>query len=599
MTDYVVPVTGWAAVDAEARLKAPIHAQRHVRILCVGAGASGLLMAYKLQRHFSNYSFQIYEKNQEVSGTWFENRYPGCACDVPAHTYTWSFEPKKDWSAVYAGSKEIYTYFNDFATKYGLRKFVKTRHEVAGAYWNHEKGGYDVHVKDLQSGQTITDHCAILINASGILNNWAWPAIPGLDKYKGTLLHTANWDDNVDLSGRHVGLIGNGSSGIQVLPQIQPITKKVTTFIREPTWVSPVQGLEQHVYSQEEHRDFETKPDVLTEYRKGIERGMNSQFGIFLKGSNINSETEAHFRQQMREKLQNPYLEERLIPDWHVGCRRLTPGIGYLESLGKPNVEVVYGEINEITERGCLCDNGKEYPVDVLICATGFNTSFKPRFPVVGPSGKNLQDVWANVAESYMGLAAADFPNYLIFLGPNCPIGNGPVLCAIECQADYMCKVIDRFQTHNIAQFAPKAEAISDFIAFKDRFMQNTVWQDPCRSWYKGAGPDGPVTALWPGSTLHYMEAMMELRLEDWDIKYAGNRFAWLGNGYSQTELDETADWAFYIREQDDDEPIARARRLRVLNKSGTVQPGSTMALLSGDAALSDGAKAPAIEMKL
>ncbi|KAF2653519.1 FAD/NAD(P)-binding domain-containing protein [Lophiostoma macrostomum CBS 122681] len=590
MADFLVPTTANPESDAAHRLRGPIHAQRHVRIICIGAGASGLLMAYKLQRHFKNFSLTVYEKNAEVSGTWFENRYPGCACDVPAHNYTWSFEPKLDWSAVYASSKEIFAYFNDFARKYGLHKFVKTRQQVSGAYWNKQRGGYDVEIKDLQNDQIVTDHCDILVNAGGILNNWQWPAIPGIDKYKGTLLHTANWDDKIDLSNRHVGLIGNGSSGIQVLPTIQPHVQKVTTFIREPTWVSPVQGLEQHVYSDKERLEFATKPNVLTEYRKNVERGLNGQFGIFLKGTNTNNETEAYFRNQMHDKLQNEYLEERLIPNWHVGCRRLTPGVGYLESLGKDNVEVVYGEINEITERGCKCDNGNEYPVDVLICATGFNTSFKPRFPVVGPSGQNLQDIWKDEATSYFGLAAADFPNYLIFLGPNCPIGNGPVLSAIEQQADYMCKLIDRFQTNNIAQFAPKAEAIADFIAHKDQFMKATVWQDPCRSWYKQR-PDGPITALWPGSTLHYIEALMEVRLDDWDIKYNGNRFAWLGNGYSQTELDDTADWGYYIRERDDDEPLSRKRKLQLINGSGT---------MSGNAGVSfSGKDAPPADAKL
>jgi hypothetical protein len=336
-----------------------------------------------------------------------------------------------------------------------------------------------------------------------------------------------------------------------------------------------VQGLEQHVFSDAEKTEFATNPGALTSYRKNIERGLNGQFGIFLKNSNINSETEAYFRQQMTGKLKNDYLEERLIPDWHVGCRRLTPGVGYLEALGKPNVQTVYGEINSITERGCLCDDGKEYPIDVLICATGFNTSFKPRFPILNASGANLQDSWAKEPRSYFGVAAAEFPNYLIFLGPNCPIGNGPVLSAIEAQADYMCKLIDRFQTHNISTFAPKTEAIDDFIAFKDEFMKKTVWNDACRSWYKSLGPDGPVTALWPGSTLHYIEALMELRLEDWDVKYTGNRFAWLGNGYSQTEIDPTADWAFCVRDQDDDGPLSRLRKLQIINKSGSMVPSA------------------------
>jgi cation diffusion facilitator CzcD-associated flavoprotein CzcO len=362
-----------------------------------------------------------------------------------------------------------------------------------------------------------------------------------------------------------------------VLPTIQPKVSKVTTFIREPTWVSPVQGLEQHVFSDQEKYEFATKPGKLLEYRKTVEAGLNGQFGIFLKNTQINTETHDYMKSQMQEKLQNPYLEERLIPEWSVGCRRLTPGVGYLEALGKPNVKTVYGEILEITEKGCKCDDGNEYPVDVLICATGFDTGFKPRFPIIGPDGKNLQDVWSGTAESYFGLAAPGFPNYLIYLGPNCPIGNGPVLCAIECQADYICKLLDRYQTHNITQFSPKQEAVDDFIAHKDFFMKRTVWEDPCRSWYKAAGPEGKVTALWPGSTLHYMEAIQDLRLEDWDIKYEGNRFAYLGNGYSQTEIDPTADWAYYIREYDDGEPLSLAGRRKLQNKSGTVQKNETV----------------------
>lgn len=360
------------------------------------------------------------------------------------------------------------------------------------------------------------------------------------------------------------------SSGIQVLPAIREDCSKVTTFVREPTWVSPVQGLEQHKFSQQELDEFRNKPGALTEYRKRIESGLNGQFGIFLKDNQVNKDTREYMIGQMKEKLNDSFLEEKLIPQWSVGCRRLTPGVNYLESLTKPNVEVVYGEITEVTEKGCRCDNGQEYPVDVLICATGFDTSFKPRFPVVNHEGENLQDKWAVDPESYFGVAAANFPNYLIFLGPNCPIGNGPVLSAIEAQADWMCKLIDRYQVNNIARFAPSESAVRDFIEYKDYFMQRTVWADQCRSWYKGR-PDGPILALWPGSTLHYIEAMMNVRFDDFDFKSSGNRFAYLGNGYSRCEVDQTADWAWYIRERDDDAPLTTNGRNRLISKSGTV----------------------------
>ena len=251
--------------------------------------------------------------------------------------------------------------------------------------------------------------------------------------------------------------------------------------------------------------------------------------------------------------------------------RRLTPGVDYLESLTKPNVQVVYGEITEITERGCLCDDGKEYPVDVLICATGFDTTFRPRFPVINPVGENLQDKWSREPESYMGVAASGFPNYFVFLGPNCPIGNGPVLSAVEAQADWMCRVVDRYQTDNISRITPKEEAVRDFVEYKDQFMRGTVWADGCRSWYKGGKVDGPVTALWPGSALHYIEHMRDVRWDDLEVVYSGNRYLNLGNGYSQTELDPEADLGYYIAEKDEGPPLTTAGRRRLLTRTGRV----------------------------
>ncbi|TGJ79106.1 hypothetical protein E0Z10_g9659 [Xylaria hypoxylon] len=568
--------------DAIQRLEGPIHAERRIRIVVVGAGASGLLMAYKLQKDFTNISLTIYEKNLSVTGTWYENRYPGCACDeisinvfvctnaVPAHNYTWSFEPKLDWSSVYAPAKEIYDYFNGFAQKYNLYQYIHLQHQVIGAYWNNDKGEYDITIKDTANNLVITDHCNILINAGGVLNHWRLPDIPGLDKYKGILLHTANWDETVQLEGKRVGLIGNGSSGIQVLPAIRDKCSKVTTFIRNPTWVSPTHGLEQRLFSKEEKFAFANTPGALLEYRATVENGLNTLFSIFLRNHELQEETRAYIRGQMREKLGDAYLESKLTPDFSFGCRRMTPGIDYLESLTKPNVEVVFGKINSLTELGCLCDDDKEYPIDVLICATGFDTNFRPRFPIVSHVGENLQDKWATDPQSYLGVAAAGFPNYLTILGPNSPVGNGPVLYGIEAQVDWICKLIDHYQTTNMKMFVPKDEAVQDFIQYKDYFMNRTVWTDSCHSWYKNRD-NGRVTALWPGSTLHYAECMENVRLNDFEVTYAGNRFAWLGNGFSQTELDATADWAYYIRDQDDSPPLSTAGQRKLRSKSGTV----------------------------
>ncbi|KAF2801811.1 FAD/NAD(P)-binding domain-containing protein [Mytilinidion resinicola] len=544
-----------------------------MRIIVIGAGASGLCLAYKLQRSFENFSLKVFEKNSNISGTWFENRYPGCACDVPGHNYVWSWEQKKDWSAVYVGSKEIFKYFKDFAAKYNLGRYINVSHEVIEARWEEAEGLWNVRVKDHTTGSILEESCDILINASGILNNWKWPSIPGLQSFKGQILHSAHYDESIDLAGKTVGLIGNGSSGIQILPAIYPKVKSVTTFLRSPTWVAPIQGLDQHVYTKEELDDFANRPGHLLKQRKDIESTVNSIYPMFLNGSKMQETTKKRVGFQMRTRLAGQKLQEKLIPEWGFGCRRMTPGIMYLETLQKPKVEVIYGEIAEINEKAAVCDNGKEYEMDVLICATGFDTSFKPRFPIYGKNGKNLQDLWGSAAEahSYMGVGAPEQPNYLHFLGPNCPIGSGPLVGAIEAQADYMLRWCDRWQTENIKSFTPKQAAINDFAARTDLFMRDTIWKAGCRSWYKHGTIDGRVSALWPGSSLHYFEAMQYLRADDFDVEYKGNRFDWLGNGFSQTELDQTCDWAYYIREVDDSPYLSKAKLRKVLTKSGTV----------------------------
>lgn len=208
------------------------------------------------------------------------------------------------------------------------------------------------------------------------------------------------------------------------------MVSKLTTFIRGPTWVSPVQELVQHVYTEEEHKTFVSNPEAFLAYRKMTESSINCIFPMFIDNSETQKATRVAMVAMMKAKLQNESFEEKLIPPWGVGCRRITPGINYLETLGSQKVEVVHGQVDRITEKGCVC-NGKEYPVDVLICATGFETSFRPRFPVIGPGGKSLAEEWAEEAKGYLGIAAPGFPNHLIFVGPNSPVGNGPLLCAI------------------------------------------------------------------------------------------------------------------------------------------------------------------------
>lgn len=311
----------------------------------------------------------------------------------------------------------------------------------------------------------------------------------------------------------------SSSSGIQILPAIQPEVKKLVTFIRGPTWIAPPFGMQQKVFSEAEKIEFATQPGVLLKHRKDYESNAHKMFPVFFADSEMQQATRAAFIDQMQTKLNgNMDLCTKIIPPWPVGCRRLTPGIDYLETLNKSNVEAVFGEITAVTESGCVTATGSEHEVDILICATGFDTSFKPRFPIVGLEKRNLQDEWAEETQSYLGVAAAKMPNYLMFLSASSPAGNGPLLISVEAQADYMLALCDRWQTENIHHFVPKEDAVKEFNEHIDQFMQKTVWRENCRSWYKSNSVSGRISALWPGSTLHYLEAMKEPRFDDWEV---------------------------------------------------------------------------------
>ncbi|KAH0365395.1 flavin-binding monooxygenase, partial [Aureobasidium melanogenum] len=481
--------------------------QRKLKVVCIGAGASGLLLAYKVQRHFDNFDLVV------------------CACDVPSHNYTWSFEPKADWSGTYATSGEIFDYFKQFGIRHGLEKYIKLQHTVVDAKWNEQESMWHVTALNTATQKTVLTTCHVLINAAGILNAWKWPAIPGLQGYKGTLLHSAAWDTTTDLRGKNVGLIGNGSSGIQILPAILDQVKSLTTFIRQPTWVAPPLGQEPKKYTNEEIQQFKTDPQHHLDMRRDIEKSLSGSFGTFFRDSEEQNMTKQYMQGHMESLLNNRELLEKLVPEWSVGCRRITPGIGYLEALNSEKVKVVHGAITNVSSRGPIIDDGSEHPVDVLIYE----------------------------ARAYLGIAVNDYLNYFMTLGPNCPIGNGPVLIAIEAEVEYIVKFLSKFQKENIKSFDVRQEPVDDFNDYKDAYMEGTIWSEECKSWYKNGNAKGKIAALWPGSTLHYLETLAEPRYEDWKFTYdrAIKRFTYLGNGFSTSEK-RTGDLSYYIRNKDD-----------------------------------------------
>ena len=506
-----------------------------------------------------------------MGGTWFENRYPGCACDVPSHNYVFSFEPKPDFSSVYAGSKEICGYFQAFVDKYQLQKYLQLSHRIECAEWSEPEGIWNIKARNTQSGELIHDWCHILVQGTGYLNKPAWPTLPSLDLYTGTKLHSANYDESVSLKDKEVLLIGGSSSAVQILPAIQPIAKSVKIFIRSPVWVLPDISSEAAAFSPEQIEAFLKEPNLVLELRQANERTMNSIFSVYLKGTILQEQCKRHIESEMRRILQDPLLEAGLIPNFSVGCKRVIPsGFKYLKALKQDNVTIVYDSVTAITPSGCQSANGDTHKGEVMICATGFDTSYIPRYPVIGPDGRNMQTEWAQSIDGYMGIGVSEFPNLFTFLGPYSPVSNGPTLVAIEAQADYICTFIDRYQTEPIHSMTPKATACAEFKAHVASFMERSVWTDSCHNSHNNHAVGGRIPTTWPGSTLHYLEAMRDVRADDWAIRYRGNRFVWLGIGISQTEWDPTADLGYYVRAADDGNWGSRWRRNAAISKSGS-----------------------------
>ncbi|KAK7923108.1 dimethylaniline monooxygenase [Apiospora marii] len=553
----------------------PIGSTKHVRIVGIGAGASGLNLIRTLRKQLTDYELVIYEKNHDVGGTWLENRYPGCRCDVPSHNYQFSWRPNPEWSNFFAPAEEIRQYLCRICDEENMRESIKTQHRVSGAWWDEARGLWDLSILNLTTGEEFRDEANFIIDGSGILNNWKWPDIEGLQTFQGQLIHTASWPKDFDHAGKTVAVIGNGSSGVQLVPTIQPEVKKLYHCVRTPTWIIPPRIMTMKVlggpvmktvlgevemddkenFSQAQIEKFKSQPELYKRFVKTVEKDINGTFPIVLNGGKMQAFSTEKVVQYMTACLGgDKQLCETLIPKFPLGTRRITPAPGYLESLRAPNVELLHNSISRIVPEGIQLHTGEVVKVDAIICATGFDNSFCPRFPVVGRSG-NMQDrLRTETPKAYMSCALPGVPNYFTFLGPNGPIGHGSVFTLSEHIAKYMTKIIMKCQKEGIKAIVPSDAAVDDYNQHIAAFMPRTAWQSSGRSWFKNGQEDGPVTALHPGSRLHFFHMLEQVRGEDWDYVYdspSQNRFAYLGNGFSTKELDPEFDSTWYLNDPD------------------------------------------------
>jgi cation diffusion facilitator CzcD-associated flavoprotein CzcO len=541
---------------------------RSLRVVVIGAGLAGITAGILLPAKVPEIQLTLLEKNEDVGGTWLENVYPGVRCDIPAHVYQATFSPNTQWSQQFATGDEIRDYWQGNARKYDVYKYVKFARRVEDVAWNDETHEWIISGSNNNTGERWEEKADFVIPAIGRFNTWKLPDYPGLSEFKGPLFHTSNWDPHFDPTGKTVAVIGNGASGIQVVPNMQKVAKHVDHYARNKTWIAASwagdeRTFEPQWYSEDTKKTLLDDPAAYLTFRKEIEAKYWRRFPSTFRGAKENEAMRDRFIKIMTERVaQKPELIDTLIPDFNPNCRRLTPGPGYLEAISSPNVTFIQKPIKRFTATGIETADGTHRPVDAILCSTGAAIDFVPPF-TIRARGFDLQEAWSPFSDlskptnhgwpyTYLGLAVPNFPNLLFLAGPHGTGPSGTVPHSVEVQLTYYAKLLRKVSSQGIKTISPSKAAADDFVEYADAFFPRTVLTDNCSSWANGGKAGQRIHGIWPGSAGHVTLVRKEPRWEDWEYTYlhkSGNRLAgWFGNGWTQKERDEDSDITPYLK---------------------------------------------------
>jgi cation diffusion facilitator CzcD-associated flavoprotein CzcO len=485
---------------------------RVVEVAIAGAGFGGLCMAIQLQKHGIN-DFVILEKKSEVGGAWRDNHYPGAACDVQSHMYSFSFETKSDWTKRYAPWNEIQQYILDTVKKYRLRDKTLFNQEVVSTVFDEDLGKW---VIKTVSGQTIIARHWVL--ASGPLHVPAMPEIKGLDQFKGKVMHSAEWDHSYDLSGKKVASIGTGGSAIQYVPEIAPKVGQLSVFQRTPAWVIP---RDERSYSALRKWTFKYIPGAQTLHRWRCYWTNESRLWPILNPW-MAKIGESLLKKFISFQVKDPALVKKLTPDYTLGCKRILISNKWYPTFNRKNVELVTDAISHFTETGIVTKDGKERPLDCVILGTGFIVDpriYMKNFEMRGRNGHEVHADWKASPTSYLGITTANYPNMYQLVGPHTGLGHNSIIFMIEAQADYIVKCIDLVKQKGVDYIDVKPEAMVRFLGEMTAALKGTVWSSGCKSWYQTA--DGINFAIWPKSTWRYWLETRTVNEADYVFGYA------------------------------------------------------------------------------
>ncbi|MEL7449647.1 MAG: NAD(P)/FAD-dependent oxidoreductase [Pseudomonadota bacterium] len=484
-------------------------AKPDVETAIIGAGFGGLCMAIALKKS-GRRSFVILEKEADAGGTWLVNRYPGCACDVPSHLYSYSFELNSNWSRAYSPQPEIQAYVQRCVDKYDLAPHIRFNTELKQAQFDEAAGVWRLKTAN---GDSLT--ARTLVGALGFLNLPAIPEIPGRDSFEGTSFHSRYWNEDCDLTGKRVAVIGTGASAIQFVPQIAPKVGTMTVFQRTPPWVlpkpdRPVTGFE--------HWLFRHVPAVQRAIRGGIYWALECLAIPFIRRPKAMRMFERIGKWHMRRQVPDSTLREKLQPSYRLGCKRILFSNDYYPSLTKPGVEVVTDAVTEITPTGIVTEDGRHHDVDVIIYGTGFKaTDPVPRGLIFGSGKRDIVDAWENGPEAYLGTAVSGFPNLFFIIGPNTGLGHSSMIFMIESQVAYIAEAVASLQNAGARSLELKPTVQQRYNEDIQKKLKKTVWlTGGCRSWY--LHPSGKNVTLWPGFTWQFRRRTRRFSISDYTV---------------------------------------------------------------------------------
>jgi cation diffusion facilitator CzcD-associated flavoprotein CzcO len=482
--------------------------QEHVNVAIIGTGFAGLGTAIKL-RERGEESFVVFEKAHDVGGTWRDNSYPGCACDVPSHLYSFSFEPNPEWSRTFSYQPEIWAYLRKTAAKHDLLPKIRFGHEVVECAWSDA----DQHWRIETSGGTWT--ASVLVSGSGGLSEPKLPEIPGSETFEGEMFHSARWNHDHDLTGRKVAVIGTGASAIQFVPRIQPKVGELKLFQRTPPWVMPRTD---RPLTDREHRLYRRFPLAQRAMRTGIYFARELFVLPFMRPK-LAQHPERIATAHLYSQVKDPDLRRKLKPTYKIGCKRILISNDYYPALAQPNVDVVCDGIQEIRPSGIVARDGTFHEVDTIIAGTGFHVTDMPIVERIrGREGHTLAQEWQGSPRAHLGMSVAGYPNLYFLLGPNTGLGHNSAVFMIEAQINHVMSALDHLRRTGSATIEPTPQAQARFIEEIDERLDGTVWNSGgCASWYLDA--TGRNSTIWPGFTFNYKQRVERFDPAEFDIR--------------------------------------------------------------------------------